>query len=208
MIYLAPYLAWRTRYRLSFNLLCIDYYQNMDISAKNLACTFLNGTHMTQEKKASDTFAQGFSCSQAVLSARCERYGLDQKTALTIAAGFGGGMGRTGGTCGAVTAAIAIIGLHTGSTKAKNNAAKENTYKTVREFIAEFNEEFGSVECKELLGCNIETTSGYKQARKQGLFENLCPRLVDGALEVMDRVMDDADHQQNTPNTTKTTNIQ
>ncbi len=150
---------------------------------------------MTKEKKASDTFAEGYSCSQAVLSARCEKYGLDQKTALTIAAGFGGGMGRTGGACGAVTGAISIIGLHAGSDKARDTAAKENTYRIVREFIAGFEEDFGSVNCKELLGCDIGTPSGYSKARKHGMFENVCPRFVDGALEILDRVMEDDEHK-------------
>ncbi len=148
---------------------------------------------MAREKRASDTFAQGFSCSQAVLSARCEKYGLDQKTALTIAAGFGGGMGRSAGACGAVTGAISIIGLHAGSDQAGDTASKENTYRIVREFMAGFKEEFGSVNCKELLGCDISTPTGYNQARKQGMFENICPRYVDGALEVLDRVMAEDD---------------
>jgi C_GCAxxG_C_C family probable redox protein len=157
---------------------------------------------MTKEKKASDTFAQGYSCSQAVLSARCEKYGLDQKTALTIAAGFGGGMGRTGGACGAVTGAISIIGLHAGSDQAGDSEAKENTYRIVREFVAEFEEEFGSVNCKELLGCDIGSPAGYDQARKQGMFENICPRFVDGALEIFDRVMEHDRKQSTTPDQT------
>ncbi len=144
---------------------------------------------MAEDKRASDTFAQGFSCSQAVLSARCEKYGLDQKTALTIAAGFGGGMGRSGNACGAVTGAISIIGLHSGSDKAGDTEAKENTYRAVREFIKKFEEDFGSVNCSELLGCNIGTTAGYDNARKQGMFENICPRFVDGALEILDQVI-------------------
>ncbi len=149
---------------------------------------------MAKNKRASDTFAQGYSCSQAVLSSRCEKYGLDQKTALTITAGFGGGMGRTAGTCGAVTGAIAIIGLHAGSDRAGDSAAKENTYRIVREFMAGFEGEFGSVICKELLGCDISNQAGYNQARKQGGFTNKCPRYVDGALEVLDRIMAEDKH--------------
>ncbi len=156
---------------------------------------------MTKDKKASDTFAEGYSCSQAVLSARCGRYGLDQKSALTIAAGFGGGMGRTGGCCGAVTGAIAIIGLHSGSEKPGDTAAKENTYRIVREFIAAFEDEFGSVNCKELLGCDIGTTPGYSKARKLGMFEDVCPRFVDGALEILDRVMGDDERSPTTQET-------
>jgi C_GCAxxG_C_C family probable redox protein len=150
---------------------------------------------MNKDVKASDTFAQGYSCSQAVLSARCEQYGLKQKTALTIATGFGGGMGRSGNTCGAVTGAIAIIGLHLGSDRAGDKEAKENTYQTVREFIAGFEQEFGSINCTELVGCHIGTASGHEYAEKHGIFENVCPRFVDGALEILDRALDSAEQR-------------
>lgn len=145
---------------------------------------------MTSEKKVSDTFLRGYSCSQAVLSSRCEKYGLDQKTALAMATGFGGGIARTGNTCGAVTGAIAIIGLHAGSDRAGDTAAKENTYRLVREFIAEFEDAFGSINCVDLVGCHIGTPSGHDQARKNGVFENVCPRFVDGAVDILDRILD------------------
>lgn len=163
---------------------------------------------MNKERKASDTFTQGYSCSQAVLSARCERYGLDQKTALTIAAGFGGGMGRSGNACGAVTGGIAIIGLHAGSDKARDTEAKENTYRMVRQFVSGFEDMFGSVNCTELMGCHIGTTSGYDKARKNGLFENVCPRFVDGAVEILDAVLAGENHQQSEQNQAKNSTIQ
>jgi len=146
---------------------------------------------MTKEKKVSDTFPAGYSCSQAVLSSRCEKYGLDQKIALSLATGFGGGMARTGNTCGAISGAIAIIGLHAGSCKAGDNKAKENTYRIVQEFVAGFEEEFGSTNCTELTGCHIGTKSGYDKAKKNGIFENVCPRFVDGAVEILDAVLVD-----------------
>jgi len=146
---------------------------------------------MTKEKKPSDTFPQGYSCSQAVLSSRCEKYGLNQKTALSLATGFGGGMARTGNTCGAVTGAIAIIGLHAGSDKAGDKEAKENTYRIVQKFVAEFEQEFGSTNCTELTGCHIGTASGYDKAQKSGIFEDVCPRFVDGAVEILDAVLTD-----------------
>jgi C_GCAxxG_C_C family probable redox protein len=163
---------------------------------------------MSTDKKASDTFTHGYSCSQAVLSSRCEKYGLDQKTALTIAAGFGGGMGRTGNSCGAVTGAIAIIGLHSGSTKAGDTEAKENTYRMVREFVSGFEDMFGSVNCTELMGCHIGTPSGYDKARKNGLFENVCPRFVDGAVEILDAVLESVEQKQPEQNHSKDYTVQ
>jgi hypothetical protein len=46
------------------------------------------------------------------------------------------------------------------------------------------------------MGCHIGTPSGYNRARKLGLFENICPRFVDGALEILDEVLEKAEHKQ------------
>ncbi|HSW58528.1 MAG TPA: C-GCAxxG-C-C family (seleno)protein, partial [Dehalococcoidales bacterium] len=51
------------------------------------------------------------NCAQSVLLAFCEELGLDRATALRLTMGFGGGMGHTGGTCGAVVGAYLIFGL-------------------------------------------------------------------------------------------------
>ncbi len=65
------------------------------------------------------------------------------------------------------------------------------------ESISGFDQEFGSINCKELLGCDSGSASGYIKARMQDMFKNICPRFADGALEVLDRVMDD--HEKHHP---------
>lgn len=144
---------------------------------------------MTTKEKAVESFCNGFLCSQAILLAHCEKYGMEKEIALKLGAGFGGGMGRTGSTCGAVTGAIAVIGLKEGTTSVEDKVSKEKTYQTVRKFVTRFEERYGSVICKELLGCNIGDPEGYEYARQKGLFENLCPKLVGGAVEILDEVL-------------------
>ena len=61
---------------------------------------------MSRVERAVRRFAEGFNCSQAILSAYAEHFGLEEETAMKVAAGFGGGMGRLGRTCGAVTGAF------------------------------------------------------------------------------------------------------
>ena len=66
---------------------------------------------MSKAEVAVDCFEEGFNCSQAVVSAFAPELGLDRETALRVAAAFGGGMGRTGETCGAVSGALMVIGM-------------------------------------------------------------------------------------------------
>jgi C_GCAxxG_C_C family probable redox protein len=60
---------------------------------------------MNHADSAAALFSRGLSCSQAVFSVYAGEYGLDKDAASKIASGFGGGMGRMGQTCGAVTGA-------------------------------------------------------------------------------------------------------
>jgi hypothetical protein len=46
---------------------------------------------MTRSDEAKALFAQGFSCSQAIMAAFAPSLGLDRETAMKIASGFGGG---------------------------------------------------------------------------------------------------------------------
>ena len=50
-----------------------------------------------------------FNCAQAMLGAYAEELGLDRAQALKVATGFGGGMGRMGGTCGVITGAYMVL---------------------------------------------------------------------------------------------------
>ena len=144
---------------------------------------------MNRADTAEALFRQGYSCSQAVLAAFSEELGLDRESALKVAAGFGGGMGRMAETCGAVTGAVMVLGLRHGSTRADDKAAKEKTYERVREFVARFKALYGAVACRELLGCDISTPLGSQQARDQQLTTTLCPQFVRGAAEILEKLL-------------------
>jgi C_GCAxxG_C_C family probable redox protein len=144
---------------------------------------------MSMAEAAVARFQEGCSCSQAILSTYGEQFGLDWETALKVAAGFGGGMGRMGGTCGAVTGALMVLGLKYGGTNAGDSEAKETTYERVREFAARFTARHGSVACKDLLGCDISSPEGLAAARERGLFSTICPKFVRDAAELLEAML-------------------
>ena len=146
---------------------------------------------MKRSEKAVKLFESGMNCSQAMLMAFAEGSALDPALAAKLASGFGGGMGRMAGTCGAVTGAYLALGLLRGTASADDKAGKENTYRLIREFAARFQARHGSVTCRELLGCDIGTAAGLDQALHQRTLltlRNWChetlmiPRCSDGCL--------------------------
>jgi len=147
----------------------------------------LGRRNMNKVENAVEQFDKGFNCSQAVLSSYCEQFGLDEKTALKIATGFGGGM-HIDGTCGAVTGAFMVLGLKYGNTSAEDQVTKENVYVKVIKFSKRFNDEHGSTQCHELLGCDISTREGLEIARQKGVFSVICPKLVKHAAEILEEM--------------------
>src|SRR5512137_2490461 len=103
---------------------------------------------MTRIEEAVALFKQGSSCSQAVVAAFAPSLGLDRDTALRLASGFGGGMGRLAETCGAVTGAFMVLGLKYGAATT-DKQAKETIYALVRDFAQRFKAVHGSILCRD-----------------------------------------------------------
>jgi C_GCAxxG_C_C family probable redox protein len=143
---------------------------------------------MDSVERAALSFKEGFNCAQAVLSAYGPELGLNRELALKVAGAFGGGMGRQGETCGAVTGAFMAIGLKCGVAKA-DEEAKEKTYRLVKEFTEAFKARNGSTICRELLGLDIGTVEGRKKATEKKLFTTLCPKLVRDAAEIIGQML-------------------
>ena len=98
---------------------------------------------------AEANFKEGYNCSQAVFAAFSEEVGLPRQTALQLASGFGGGIGRMREVCGAFSGAVMALGALYGS---DDPAHKTAVYAMVQELAAKFKAETGSLICRELLG--------------------------------------------------------
>jgi C_GCAxxG_C_C family probable redox protein len=145
---------------------------------------------MTAAETALTRFDQGYSCAQAVFSALAEPRGLERDMAFRIAAGFGGGLARSGQTCGAITGAIMALGLAQASVSLEENRTeKEKTYLRVQRFMREFAARHGSTVCLDLLGCDISTPQGLAHARQNGLFQSRCTKLVRDAAELAGAIL-------------------
>jgi len=144
---------------------------------------------MSNVEKAVSCFNEGFSCSQSVLSAYAGQFGLDRETALRLAGGFGGGMGRMGEVCGALTGAFMVIGLKYGSAESGESDSKIRTYELVYEAAERFRARNGCMRCRDLLGIDIHNPEEREQAREQGVFSTKCPGFVRDAAEIIEELL-------------------
>jgi C_GCAxxG_C_C family probable redox protein len=130
--------------------------------------------------------ARKMNCAQCVLTSFCEELRLDKVLAIKVAMGFGGGMGHTGQTCGAVTGAYMVLGLKQDLNSSNAQETKEKTYLRVREFTREFIKRNGTINCSELLNYNLAKTEELEKAREKGVFITRCPKFVSDSVEILE----------------------
>lgn len=140
---------------------------------------------MEKHEDAAAFMRQGYSCSQSVVLAFTGELGVAPDVLLRIASAFGGGMGRTGNICGAVTGAMMVIGLQSGFSSPDDKVTKEKVYELVAEFHKKFQEKYGAVDCPALLGYDLANLDERQKAKDAGLFQNRCPLFVQDAVKIL-----------------------
>lgn len=144
---------------------------------------------MNRPERADQLHRQGANCAQSVACAFAEDLGADRLLTLRMATGFGGGMGRTGATCGALTGAFMALGLAFGMQDASDQAAKERTYALVAEASRRFRERTGALSCRDLLGVDLGTPEGLQAARDRNLFATQCAGYIRIAAEIVEQML-------------------
>ena len=143
---------------------------------------------MTHKEKALQYFTDKFHCSQAVLAAFAPELGLTEEQALRLGACFGSGM-RKGEVCGACTGALMVLGLMYGQFDKDDLESRMRANKVNEAMMNGFAEKNGSYICNELLGCDIRTEEGVKEAREKGLFTDFCPIMVANAVDLLEEII-------------------
>jgi len=144
----------------------------------------------TKSEIAVQKFSEGYNCAQSVFYCFCDDLGFDKNTALKLACGFGGGMGRKEEVCGAVTGGIIVLGAKYGRGEKDNRTATEVTYKKTRELMDRFAAKHGTFICRSLLGgCELTTDAGQQLFKENDLFNKVCKPCVQSAVEILEEIL-------------------
>ena len=136
-------------------------------------------------EKAADYFKQGYNCAQSVLMTMQEYYGIRKNKLIPkIATAFGGGIGRRGSLCGALTGAIIAIGLKHGTNKTIL-IEKEKAYEIALKFYNQFAKECGSPFCRELIGYDLTNPEELEKMRKSNVRAEKCSNFVKKAVRIL-----------------------
>lgn len=94
----------------------------------------------------------GYNCAQSVALTYADLVDIAPEQLFKLTEAFGLGGGNMQGTCGAISGALALIGLLNSCGDLKQPTTKAQTYALDKEILAKFQERNSSVLCKELKG--------------------------------------------------------
>lgn len=143
-------------------------------------------------KKATELFREGFNCSQAVFLAFEDKYDINRELALKLSSSFGGGMGRLREVCGAVSGMFMVAGVLYGYSSPLDQGEKTNHYKRIQELAKNFEEDNGSIVCRELLGLGQGKDNPVPEKRTDAYYKKRpCGELVAIAAAIMENYINE-----------------
>ena len=114
-------------------------------------------------EKGASLFRQGYNCAQSVLLTMQDFWNEKKTLEPKIASAFGGGIGRRGSLCGALTGGVIAIGQRYGSNK-PNPEERGKAYSLALKFYDGFQKEHSSVFCRDLIGYDLTDPKELKKA--------------------------------------------
>lgn len=137
--------------------------------------------------RAYELFKEGYNCSQSVFGAFSEELGVDFNTAVKLASGFGGGIGRMREVCGAFSGLTMAASMIYGYNDPKANETKTELYEKIRALADRFREDNGSIICRELLGLQQAEKSAVPEVRTSEYYKKRpCAELCRYAADLLD----------------------
>jgi C_GCAxxG_C_C family probable redox protein len=147
-------------------------------------------------QRSVELFKSGFFCAESVLLAIAESQGIQSELIPRIATGLCSGISRTGGMCGAVSGAILGINLVAG--RNTPDQSLELSYTLTQKMIGTFETQYGSANCRQLLGCELNTEEGQEYFMANNLMEK-CLEYAESATRIAESIIFDLPKSETIP---------
>jgi len=102
-----------------------------------------------------------YNCCESVLLALKDYLGVESDMIPKIGTGIGAGVSLNGLLCGSISSVAIAIGIKYGRTSPEENP--QPVWNRVDKYVAEFKDEFGYVNCRQLTGLDLKTKEGLKE---------------------------------------------
>lgn len=132
-------------------------------------------------KEVDNLHMEGFNCAESVLWGLSKYWNL--KISTSCATGLGGGVARSGSTCGAILGAIIALGVFVSRIDPKDQEGKLRCYDLGQELMKIFSKEMGSTFCKEIIGFVLASEGGIQKYAQGGFKQGKCRRAIITAIK-------------------------
>ena len=133
---------------------------------------------------AKEFFSGKYNCSQSTMKAILVGMDMDFDQIMPLAAGLGAGVAHQGTVCGAVSGAIAALGVVESSLHIDALEQKEAAYSSGEEFVRRFKQKNDTILCNKLTGIEMSNLRARQEAMKEGIFSKVCPSFVSDAVRI------------------------
>lgn len=124
------------------------------------------------------TGAEHRNCAQAVMLFALGVCG-GETACVETARYLGGGLGRSGRTCGAITGAALALGVRDSADPETWARRGAEGCTQLQSLMADFEAAFGDTRCSALTGCDLSTPDGYRAFAAQGVREGRCVGMIE-----------------------------
>lgn len=135
-------------------------------------------------EKAVMHFKKGYNCAQSILLTMFEYWYGNNDLIPKIATGFGGGIGRCGSVCGALTGGLMAIGVKYGTNKPSLEERLE-PYKLAQQLYKRFEQKHGSVLCRELIESDLSDLTNLKETKNAKILDEKCLDFIRTTIEIL-----------------------
>ena len=116
-----------------------------------------------------------------------DTYELGNEDMLWSGIAFNGGIGgQQQAPCGAISASAVCLGLHHCCPLSEQDMAKQarlNARKDASEVVRSFEEKFGTIICRDLLGLDFSKPGAYRQFLESGIWKEKCDKYIQFIIE-------------------------
>ncbi|WP_028974467.1 C-GCAxxG-C-C family protein [Spirochaeta cellobiosiphila] len=141
---------------------------------------------MDRCKKALEHFDTSTNCAQSVAIAFEDLIPLSSRDILHMASSFGAGMGGLQSVCGALTGAFMVTGFVSPLPETPEDKVQQKLI--IHDLASRFEKRTGTMLCKELVQCDLNTEEGQAYFKEKGIKQKVCHSCVRTAIETFEQM--------------------
>lgn len=131
-----------------------------------------------------------YGCAETAFVALQKLYDLPAAEDSSAAMVLNGGVAYSGGVCGAISGAAMAVGKLAGERIPDHRTAKRTARRIIQSMMSEFETEFGSHKCSDLIEYEISIPSQHDAFIDSGVWRNTCMQQLEFSVNRLEALAD------------------